>query len=941
MRRRFVRSETAGVRVRKRKLYDSESDEDKITISRVRVFPSMPSVGTRRSTRVFVPKSVVKAGDADAAAPARVLRSGKRLESAAAGRKLPEGGDSEDEWVRWWRQEGFGSVDGRDDPSTECGRAESDRRDASAAVAMEKGEDLDRRRFGIVYNRKRWKSMAGIVGAEDTSSGPKDRMYGIPFVRKQRRKILDTANESSENSPLSGHSLNADDFRAQKGNGLIVFVGSSWSNSRCFSLFLVSVLGWMRHSVVGVLELASFLSSGSVAGAFACRGIRFLPVIDQSFRNPNFQCPEDQALVGSVMNGRRRQKTLPLDDNDCKFIVKEIWMTKFPSCSNSCGICIFFGARQFTPLLSLNFAAIPSYFMSLHSSMSIRSHFHPSFLKRFSLGLMENSHGDTAGCEEHNAVISSPALGVSRSEIMHSGVPKRKESFADCIALGSEMTAGDVASQQSVEFRKHQKRRTSLRSARFLKNSLDLQIDALRSESKRVKKLNLAASIFSGRDGMLGHGRGKSLDACVNELFGAGDDSMGFSSPRCKHGQKKFRSMPSEKIRELKLALEDTKQNIDSARCHANILVIESDRCWREDGAEVMLECSGSKEWLLAVKSEGITRFLHKAQEMRPSTFNRYTHAMMWTSENGWKLEFSDRLDWVVFKELHKECCERNAQAASIRTIPVPVVQEVSGYGDGESVPFVRPDMYISMRNSEVERALISSTARYDMDSEDEEWLKRLNYNACDVDNGIGNRISEDEFEKIMFSLEKTAYCYPDDVSEKDNAIGRLDLDRDIVSPVYDYWLRKRKEKKLPLIRVFQVIVATGQCLYANRVFLAIAMTAEKCEIWTGAPPKRTELIQKPSFRKKRSFKRQASQVGRGKPPFFLQAGAKQDAMRRVQDAEQAASNAMETAVQKRRKAQMLMQISDLATYKAVMALKLAESAAEAESAEAASMILD
>ncbi|XP_058087406.1 uncharacterized protein LOC131234496 isoform X2 [Magnolia sinica] len=794
MRRRFVKSQTPRVRVRK--LFESESEEEKIATSRVRVFPSMPSVGTRRSTRVFVPKSVAKAVDADVAAPARVLRSGKLLRPVFVAGKPAGEGDSDDDWLRWLKQEGFGAINGRDDSMVECDRTGSDSRDGSAVAVMETAEDLNRRMFGIVYSRKRRRLAAGIAGADAASAGLKDRMYGIPFVRKQRRKTVKTAGANSENLQECRVVENINSSLPPKGKVIVVFVESSWSSSHRFRLFLLSVLGWMRQCRMRLSDFCHFLLSDPMAGAFTQCGIRFCSVDNMSSEN-------------------------------CF------------SCSNSCGVCIIFGARQFTPLVSLNCAALPSYFMSLHSSMMLRSHFLPNFLERFLMGLLDNARGDTIGCKEHNSCIST-ASGVTRREIMSSGIPAAKRSVMDCFGQGTENASRNLATQHNLEFRKHQRRRTSLRSARVPKYPLDWQNEILRSEPYGARKLNLAT-----RDSVLGPGRGKSLDACLSEFFSVRDEYAVFSSPRAKQGQKKLRNIPSEKIKELKSALVDLKQNIDSVRCSTNILVIESDRCWRENGAEVMLEYSGSKEWMLAVKIRGLTRYLHKAQEMRPSTVNRYTHAMMWTGENGWKLEFCDRIGWLVFKELHRECCERNMQAASVRIIPVPGVQEVSGYGDRESVPFVRPDAYISMGSDEVERALMSKNARYDMDSEDEEWLKQLNYNFHDSENGNVSYISEDDFEKIIFSLEKAAYNNPDDVSDKNRAISHFpDLGRrDMVASIYDYWLRKRKQKRSSLVRVFQ-----------------------------GPPPKRTELIQRPSFRKKRSFKRQASQVGRGEPPSFLQA---------------------------------------------------------------------
>lgn len=61
-----------------------------------------------------------------------------------------------------------------------------------------------------------------------------------------------------------------------------------------------------------------------------------------------------------------------------------------------------------------------------------------------------------------------------------------------------------------------------------------------------------------------------------------------------------------------------------------------------------------------------------------------------------------------------------------------------------------------------------------------------------------------------------------------------------------------------------------------------------------------------------------------------------QNAMRRVEEAKASAKRSLEEAVLKRQRAQLLMQNADLATYKATMALRIAEAAQVTESADAA-----
>ncbi|XP_077241232.1 uncharacterized protein LOC143881824 [Tasmannia lanceolata] len=889
--KRYLEADSARVR----KIYVSEEKKigSRVRSVRVKAFPfgevPMPSVETRRSTRVFVPKSVLKSSDSDAGRvfvpksvlkssdsdAVRVLRSGKRQISSESVIKKKEG--EEDEWLRLI---GNPRRDATDLAGKECDPAGID-----AGGAPESGNPagisgylagiFDRDRMcGIVYNRKRRRLPEARVLI--------DRMYGISFVRKQRRKKLilaprngilegDTVHELNKGCEFADTFANLPNF--VRGRALLVaFVEYSHVSSYRFVLFLALVLGWMRRSRLRLSELAIFLSLESIARIFSIHGVHFLAV--------------------------------PTSENHLSC------STSYSGAFPAAGICTIFGARRFVPLVSLNFAVAPLYFMSLLSGLFLGSLYLPCVLVRYLEGPFENA-SKYIGCIERDSCIPTE-MGISRSKIVGSGSPAMKRSAVDSTVESTKLAAQNVAVRHSVKLEKHQTRRNSMRSSRVTKKPLTtVKNGGLRSELDVIMKLHSADKASQVENGLAVSTCEKSLDVCGGGFFGIRDNNAVFSSPRTSHRKRKFaRNSSAEKVKELDSASIDLKQNIDSLHCSVNILVVESDRCRRECGAEVMLECSDSKEWLLVVKARGLTRYLHKAQEMKPSTSNHYTHAMMWSCESGWKLEFCDRKDWSVFKELHRECCERNMQGATVRIIPVPGVREVFGYGDGEAVPFVRPEVYITTSDDEVRRALVSENTNYDMDSVDEEWLDQLNCNFLDSDGSAGH-ISEDNFEKIIYVFEKAAYIHPDNVSDENRAISLcLDLGRrDMVAAVYEYWLRKRKQKNSGLVRVFQ-----------------------------GQPPERAQLLQTPFLRRKRSFKRRASQFGRGKPECFLQAALKQEAIKKVQEAEHAANRAAELAIVKRSKAQMLMQNADLATYKSIIALKIAEAAEE--SLEAASMVL-
>ncbi|KAL7585712.1 uncharacterized protein LOC111914017 isoform X1 [Lactuca sativa] len=370
-------------------------------------------------------------------------------------------------------------------------------------------------------------------------------------------------------------------------------------------------------------------------------------------------------------------------------------------------------------------------------------------------------------------------------------------------------------------------------------------------------------------------------------------------------------------FKELKSTLVELTQNIDSATCSANILVIESDRCYRESGAVITMEMAAPKQWFLVVKRNGVESFrVETRTAMRSCFHNRVTHAIIWAgNDESWRLEFPNRQDWFVFKELYRKCSERSVQLQATLTsiIPVPRVNEVKGYADVESSPFIMPDSYITSRGDEVSRVLERSDTVYDMDSDDDEWLKKFNFDR-DV------KVNEDDFEKIIDSFERGIYGSPEDYADVALVVDRCQMlaSKDVLEGVYDYWMAKRKKKHSALIRVFQFY-----------------------------KPKKTEQLNTKSvLRKKRSFRKRGNQSGRGKQLTFLKAAlydknveeAENTALK-VEETEGAAKRAEEGAIVKRERAQMLMEVADLLTYKATMALRVAEALATYGSVELGDMI--
>ncbi|XVE75535.1 hypothetical protein DITRI_Ditri12bG0101400 [Diplodiscus trichospermus] len=546
--------------------------------------------------------------------------------------------------------------------------------------------------------------------------------------------------------------------------------------------------------------------------------------------------------------------------------------------ANRTGICKFSGARDYIPLFYVDFSAVPHCFMCMHHSALLR-------MKRIQLvpvnSIVVMSDSDSEDDEPFLTSVVDVLKSTTGSTVVKIDNPGSK-LVSHPSARASKLTGRNAQYRNGLSSRSIQKRRSSLRRRRARNPSLV--------------------------------GIHKANGALMSDLVSSRRNGIPFSSVVSKNKLRSSIRSSSANLGDVSSSISDLMQNVES-QCSANLLVIEPDRCYREEGATVTLELSASGEWLLVVKKDRSIRYAHKADKcMRPSACNRFTHAIIWTGDDNWKLEFVNRQDWAVFKDLYKECSEHNVSPSTVKVIPVPGVHEVSGYEDRVSAPFHRPDMYISLDGDEVSRALAKRTANYDMDSEDWEWLKKFN-NEFFSGNGHCEHLSEDCFELMVDAFEKAYFCSPDDYSNE-NVAANLSLDlasREVVEAVHAYWLRKRKQRRSALLKVFQ-----------------------------GHQVKKAPLVPKSFLRKRRSFKRQASH-GRGKQPSLLQALAaehdvlaEQNAMVKVEEARVSAARSVESAILKRQQAQLLMQNADMTTYKAMMALRIAEAALFTESSEGA-----
>lgn len=249
-----------------------------------------------------------------------------------------------------------------------------------------------------------------------------------------------------------------------------------------------------------------------------------------------------------------------------------------------------------------------------------------------------------------------------------------------------------------------------------------------------------------------------------------------------------------------------------SLSCDANILVTVGDRGWRECGAQVVLESVDHKDWNLLVKIAGATKYSHKAHQfLQTGITNRYTHAMMWRGGKDWILEFPDRSQWVLFKEMHEECYNRNIRSASVKNIPIPGVRLVDDSDHNTvDVPFVRTQKYYRQTVNEVDMAMDPSRVLYDMESDDEEWISKLR-SSPDNDDTKPLEISEETFERVMDMFEKISYAQERE-NFTSNEIEHLMVGVepvDAIKVIFEHWQQKRHRKGMPLIRQLQVLYSS------------------------------------------------------------------------------------------------------------------------------------
>ncbi|KAF8088175.1 hypothetical protein N665_0550s0026 [Sinapis alba] len=349
-------------------------------------------------------------------------------------------------------------------------------------------------------------------------------------------------------------------------------------------------------------------------------------------------------------------------------------------------------------------------------------------------------------------------------------------------------------------------------------SNLTLNIQGSTPSPKATAPRTMWQRSKSSLNGHLSRGWSDSKGDFLHTSFGSGPKKQrtqvsyslpsGGSDSRNKGSLHK--GLPNKRIRRSAADASVRRQkDLESSFCDANVLVTLGDRGWREYGAQIFLEPFDNNEWKLAVKISGTTKYSHRAHQfLQPGSTNRFTHAMMWKGGKDWTLEFPDRGQWFLFKEMHEECYNRNTRAALVRNIPIPGIRMIeTDSSDGTESEFIRSaSKYYRQTETDVEMALDPSRVLYDMDSDDEQCLARIR-KCSDAENSASCQITEDMFEKAMDMFEKASYVKQRDhftlveIQELMAGVGSLEA---METTIYEFWRTKRQRKGMPLIRHLQ-----------------------------------------------------------------------------------------------------------------------------------------
>lgn len=456
-------------------------------------------------------------------------------------------------------------------------------------------------------------------------------------------------------------------------------------------------------------------------------------------------------------------------------------------------------------------------------------------------------------------------------------------------------------------------------------------------ENQREYNMLQSVAPYSGR-------MESSQSGCSHSISDNADDVM-LKFERPGRRGRPFRREKKDKYKDA---------DLDSQTCATNILFFGGGQNWREIDAEVALEALSLNEWVLSVKLDGMTRFRYKAQEEKirraqdqkypkagEQTFgNSNFHPIVWTGGKDWKLEFTERKQWSLFRKMYEECYSRNLRAASIKNIPIPTVREINvGNLGTDRMPFERPMSYIKTAQDEVSRALDVGRVVYDMDSEDEEWLSR--FNSADADYDImADEVSEETFEAIIDLLEKTAFMQECEFLTVDDAIqicsGLAPVE--VLASIHGHWMGKRKKKCSALVREFQTPPSNRRKHGGKSSRGKTFRGQQSGKTFIGKPYVRNWDVGTSTEMQQQFYGITSGSEGSSDAVVLssyekIQEAERKEAERAERAAREIFASKREIAALKRRRAEILHQAADMAIYKAVVATRKAEAIRDLEQA--------
>jgi len=217
----------------------------------------MPSVGMRRTTRVF---GVVKAADG-----ARVLRSGRRIWPNVGEPKVRRAHDVVDRdcdsVLKNQNKSKGNKVSSGKSNSQPC---------SPKQVSSEKEDKVDD--FPVT---KRRKVRNEGVGDEKTV----DKMFGIVYSRKRKRLCEPSSSDRSE-EPLRSLKFYRRRRKLSQRVSSVLTLTVDWSCEDCWFLTVFGLaMRYIRREELRLSSLASFFLSQPINQVFADHGVRFLVVI--------------------------------------------------------------------------------------------------------------------------------------------------------------------------------------------------------------------------------------------------------------------------------------------------------------------------------------------------------------------------------------------------------------------------------------------------------------------------------------------------------------------------------------------------------------------------------------------------------------------------------------------------------------------------------------